>query len=125
MTLEIGDRVKIQNFIEKLSTLPFDEVKTDRIMLLFPYSQNIEVEDEDIDGNMKTIEIDDYIFSISSKLPEETCLNGFNINETIVLDKEVSVFVENTNNVNDDIDALGTIIKEGNKYYMHVEFDID
>lgn len=125
MTLEIGDRVKIQHFIEVLSTLSFEEVKTDRIMLLFPYSQNIEVEDEDIDGNMKNIEIDDYIFSISSKLPEETCLSGFNINETIVLDKEVSVFVENTNNVNDDIEALGTIIKKDNKYYMHVEFDID
>jgi hypothetical protein len=123
MTVKVNTNLTVQEFIEKLSTLTFDEVTTEQIQILFPNHKGIEVEDDDIDGNMKNITIDDYTFSISSKLPEETSISDININSTIALDKEVSMWMKDAENENGDIDALGTIIKEGNEYYMHVEFD--
>ena len=56
MTLKIGDRIKIQDFVDSLSTLTFDEVTFENILKVFPNSQGREV--ENIDDDIKDILID-------------------------------------------------------------------
>lgn len=110
MTLKIGDRIKIQKFVDLLSTLSFDEVTFENILKVFPNSQGREV--TEVDDEIKDVEIDDYVFTISRKSPDEICLSGYNINETIVLDKNVTVWLPNNSEGGTDIDGQGTIIQE-------------
>ena len=126
MTLKIGDRIKIQDFVDSLSTLTFDEVTFENILKVFPNSQGREV--ENIDDDIKDIEIDDYVFTISRKSPDEICLSGYNINDTIVLSKEVTVWLPNDSKGGLDIDGQGTILPEclnGEKSFaLRVEYTV-
>ena len=126
MTLKIGDRIKIQEFVDLLSTLSFDEVTFENMLKVFPNSQDKEV--TEVDDGIKDVEIDDYIFTISRKSPDEVCLSGYNINDTIVLDKEVVVWLPNNSIGGTDIDGHGTIIQDyyNNKkiFAIKVEYTI-
>ena len=110
MTLKIGDRITIQEFVDLLSTLSFDEVTFENMLKVFPNYQEREV--TEVDDGIKDVEIDDYTFTISRKSPDELCLSGYNINDTIVLSKEVTVWLPNNSVGGMDIDGQGTIIQE-------------
>ena len=71
MTLKIGDRITIQEFVDLLSTLSFDEVTFENMLKIFPNSQDREV--TEVDDDIKDVEIDDYTFTISRKSPDELC----------------------------------------------------
>lgn len=123
MTLKIGDRIKIQEFVDLLSTLSFDEVTFENMLKVFPNSQDREV--TEVDDGIKDVEIDDYVFTISRKSPDEVCLSDYNINDTIVLDKEVVVWLPNNSEGGTDIDGHGTIIQDyyNNKKVFAIKVD--
>jgi hypothetical protein len=123
MTLKIGDRIKIQEFVDLLSTLSFDEVTFENMLKVFPNSQDREV--TEVDDGIKDVEIDDYVFTISRKSPNEVCLSDYNINDTIVLDKEVVVWLPNNSKGGTDIDGHGTIIQDyyNNKKVFAIKVD--
>ena len=123
MTLQIGERITIDKFIEKLQTIQFNKITTERIGELFAgYSIQMvnKVREDLID-----IGIDDYIFTVSNYSEDEGCFNGFIINETIRLSSNVEVWLPSDSKGSNDITADGTIKRAGDSFYLSVNYTIN
>ena len=130
MTLQIGERIKIAEFIEKLSTLTFDEVTHDKVVELFPNSYVEGVNELNAGqgfrtNDLKDMYIDDYVFTIHRVTDEEGLDSGFKLNDTICLSDYVEVWLVCDNIGSNDIQASGKIKKQANHYYLDVEYSVD
>ena len=124
MTLQIGERITISKLIEKLQTVQFDELTYEKCEELF-INYNFQGL-SDIKFDLKDLFIDDYVFSIYRLSDEEYMgLNGFNLNNTLGLSKDVEVWLPSDNNGSNDIQADGTIKQVDNLFYLKVSYTVD
>ena len=124
MTLQIGERITISKLIEKLQTVQFDELTYEKCEELF-INYNFQGL-SDIKFDLKDLFIDDYVFSIYRLSDEEYMgLNGFNLNNTLGLSKDVEVWLPSDNNGSNDIQADGTIKQVDNLFFLDVNYSVD
>jgi hypothetical protein len=122
-TLQVGERITIAKLIEKLQTIQFNEITLEKVQELFvghDIQQVNKVREDLID-----IGIDDYVFTVGTYSDDEGCLNGFKLNETIRLSKNVEVWLPSDNNGSNDIQADGTIKQVDNLFFLEVTYSVD
>ena len=124
MTLQIDDRIIIDELVKGLQALNFDEVTEDNINKVFPdkYLNCVTV----IDDDTKDIDMDDYIFTIHRYTEDEGICSSFKVNDTICLSTVVEVYLP-TKDVNGFVMADGEIFKvHGNNHLrMNIRFCTD
>lgn len=108
MTLQIDERITVEELIKGLQTLSFDEVTKDNVSKVFPNNYLNYV--NDIDEDTKDIDIDDYIFIVHRYKEDEGNVKGFIVNDTMCLSTIVEVYLP-SESVNAFIQADGEIFK--------------
>ena len=130
MTLEICERITIQELITGLSHLSFDEVTHDKLIEIFPNSYVEFVNDINAgmgfrENDSKDISIDDYVFTVRRVLTEEGCGSGFKVNDSIFLSNYVEVWLKPDSIGSNDIQAEGTIKRQDKSFYLEVNYTVD
>lgn len=124
MTLQIGERITISKLIEKLQTVEFDELTEEKYNELF-VGHTLQGLNE-VREDYKDLLIDDYVFTVYQLSDEEDIrLNGFRINNTLGLSKDVEVWLQSDNNGSNDIQAEGIIKHSDSLFYLEVTYEID
>ena len=124
MTLQIDERITVDDLVKGLSTLNFDEVTEDNINKVFP-NRDLNCVTV-IDDDTKDIDIDDYIFTVHRYSEDEGNVTGFVINNTMCLSTVVEVYLP-CNDVNAFTRADGEIFKVfgSNHLRMEIKFCTD
>ena len=122
-TLQIGERITIAELVNKLQTLKFSEVTKVTFRELFNAHTNLDV--NDVRDGWKDLFIDDYVFTISEINPDESIESGFRLNNSILLHKDVEVWLPCDLQGSNDIQADGTIKQIDNLFYLDVSYSVD
>ena len=120
-TLTNGKRIKIDTFLNKLTTFTFDMLLHTDFQKVFPTASVLEktiISDDEI-----TIEIDDYIFSILRVNSDECAgVSVFKLNDTVAVAKEISVWLSEDIC---DFECMGTIVHANGKYSLVVTIEVE
>lgn len=108
MTLQIDERITVEELVKGLQTLSFDEVTEDSVTKVFPNNYLNYV--TDIDEDTKDIDMDDYIFTVHRYKEDEGICTGFKVNDTTYLSTIVEVYLP-CKDVNSFVQADGEIFK--------------
>ena len=132
MTKNIADRITIQEFINALNTLTFEEVTKENLEKALPQADVdfVNEVEKELDWNMKDISIDDYIFTIvgGHDYSKEDILIGIPPQKPYVLSEYVEVYLpmkESRNNTHgSELQAEGHIEKNSidKTFWLKIEF---
>lgn len=120
----VFERIKMQELVDVLNTLTFEEVTTEKLQELLPNSYIDTV--NQVNDTMKDIDIDDYIFTIhkstDGKHPKHW-LRNFKKDNDMYLSDIVEVFLPCMNSCNSEfIQADGQIIDVDGELRLEVSF---
>lgn len=126
MARTIGYRITIQDFVNTLETISFNEITsqtlTDKLKRVVAVS--------DVENYIKDVHIDDYVFtvykasSVSGYKVYEGYALGFKVSD-VILSNNVIVFLPFGNNGEDDIEGIGEIVQVGKHLELQVKFNVE
>lgn len=120
-TLTNGKRIKIDTFLNKLSTFTFDMLLHTDFQKAFSTSKVLEK--TIVSKNEITVEIDDYVFHIFRVSTDECAgVSTFKLNDTVAVGKEISVWLSEDTH---DFECLGTIVYKDEKYSLVVSIEVE
>ena len=126
MARTIGYRITIQDFVNTLKTVSFNEITSQ--ILTEKLKRVVAV--SDVENYIKDVHIDDYVFtvykasSVSGYKGYEGYALGFNIFD-VILSNNVIVFLPFGDNGKDDIECIGKIVEVGKHLELKVTFNIE
>ena len=121
MANKIGNRIKIQDLINTLENFTFDTVNSEA--LTNALDSIVKVRDV-FPWDIKDIEVDDYIFTISRYPVEQNERKGLHISDMILSDY-VEVYLPYSIHGEDNLQAEGRIMVEKGKAVLTVTYTVD